>query len=148
MSKGEKMEKKLRELLEKETDPHRICEIHYRLFVFETLTDMKKAIAEIQKMEEITKVMDAINMLCSIMTPLGYDKYLMLASRLDPYEAKAASNGDNENYSKLLEKRYVLVTNVTKAVRCVDDFKCIATKNLLQFANLWWSYRQDIVCKL
>ena len=142
------MEEKLRKSLENETDPHRICEIHYRLFVFETITDMKKSIAGVQKMEEIAKLMDAINMLCSIMVPLGYDKYLMLASRLDPYEAKAASNGDNENYAKLLEKRYVLVTNVTKAVRNVDDFKRITTKNMLQFANLWWSYRQDNVCKL
>lgn len=142
------MEEKLRKRLENETDPHRICEIHYRLFVFETITDMKKSIARVQKMEEIAKLMDAINMLCSIMAPLGYDKYLMLASRLDPYEAKAASNGDNENYAKLLEKRYVLVTNVTKAVRNVDDFKRITTKNMLQFANLWWSYRQDNVCKL
>lgn len=142
------MEENLRRMLSEETDTMRIVEIQYRLFVFSSIASVKGCILAVEKIEQINRVIDGINMLCSIMAPLEYDKYLMVAARLDPYQIKSAPNGNNDNYKKLLDKRYTLITNGFKYVRSVEDFKKKTTAKLIQFANEWWVYRQDNVCRL
>ena len=144
------MEEKLENMLLTETDATRIAEIQYRIFVFKTVNAMKERIMLVESLDstECNAIIDGINMLCSIMAPLNYDKYLMCAGRYNPYDAKAAGNGDNDNYKKLLEKRYVKITNAFSFLQNVEDFKEKAAKNLVSFANDWWTYRQDFVCKL
>lgn len=141
------MESKLENLLKEEKDAIKLMEIQYRLMVIRSVNTMKSQIDRVESFDEISGIIDAMQMLCSLMIPLNYDKFLMLAGGLDPYQAKAAPNGNNENYQKLLDKRYSMITAALSRIHSISDFKRIATKNLNAIANEWWSYRQ-IVCRL